>query len=139
MTKRRMTKQERLIRIELARTRAALERQNVARNLHDLHESLTPSGIFHSLFSHGSGRGRARGQVNWLAQAVALSRRYPFLITGASAALSTIGRGRRGVAWRLVLGTLAGWRLLRRVQRQVPDIGADSSPDAGPLAPRPPR
>lgn len=139
MTKRRMTKQERQIRIELARTRAALERQNVARSLHDLHESLTPSGIFQSLFSRSGGRGHSGGQVNWLAQAVALSRRYPFLITGASAALSTLGRGRRGVAWRLVLGALAGWRLLRRVQRQVPDIHPDTGPVTRPAAPRAPR
>lgn len=137
MTKRRLTKQERLIRIELARTRAALERQNVARSLHDLHESLTPSGIWQSLTSRkGQGSG---SQISWLTQAVAVSRRYPFLITGASAALSALGRGRRGMAWRLLLGTLAGWRLLQRVQRQVPDTGSDESPEAGAVTARPPR
>lgn len=138
MTNRRLTKQDRLIRIELARTRATLERQNVARSLHDLHESLTPAGIWQSLFSRRGGRGRSRGQVNWLAQAAILSRRYPFLLTGASAVLSTLGRGRRGVAWRLVLASLAGWRLLQRTQRQMPDIDTDS-PDAGTVTTRPPR
>lgn len=122
MSKRRLTRQERLIRIELARTRAALERQNVARSLHDLHESFTPAGIWQSLFSRRGGR--RSGQASWLRQAVALSRRYPFLITGLSAAVSSIGRGRRGLAWRLVLGSLAGWKLLQRVQRQVPDTDA---------------
>lgn len=139
MTKRRLTKQERLIRIELARTRAALERQNVTRSLHDLHDSLTPAGVWQSLFSRRSGKGRSRGQVNWLAHAAVLSRRYPFLLTGLSAALSSIGRGRRGVAWRLLLGTLAGWKLLQRVQRDVPDSVTDNSPGAGPVATRPPR
>ena len=134
-----MTRQERLIRIELARTRAELERQNVARSLHDLRESLTPSGVWHSLTSR-RGR-RSRGQASWLTQAVALSRRYPLLLTGASAALSSIGRGRRSVAWRLVLGTLAGWKLLQRVQRQVPDVVGtkiDSHPKTRAVARRSP-
>ena len=102
MTKRRLTKQDRLIRIELARTRAALERQNVARSLHELHESLTPSGIWHSLFSRRRTKGRSGSAMNWLSQAARLSRRYPYLLTGASAILSTLGRGRRGLVWRAV-------------------------------------
>lgn len=115
-----MSTQERLIRIELARTRAALERQNVARSLHDLHESLTPAGLWHSLFSGRSGRGSSRRKANWLPQILTLSRRYPLLVTSASAALSTIGRRRKGWVWRLGLGALASWKLLQRMQRQVP-------------------
>lgn len=138
MTKRRMTKQERLIRIELARTRATLERQNVAYSLHDLHESLTPSGIWQSVFSR-RGRQGSEGQFSWLTQAMTLSRRYPFLLTGLSAALSTIGRGRRGMAWRLLLGSLAGWKLLQRVQRNVPDPGINGDAGARRVTARSPR
>lgn len=138
MTKRRLTKQERMIRIELARTRATLERQNVAGSLHDLHEALTPSGIWHSFFSR-RGRQGSEGQVSWLTQAMTLSRRYPFLLTGLSAALGTIGRGRRGMAWRLMLGSLAGWKLLQRVQRNAPDSSPGSHADAGRITAQPPR
>ena len=139
MTNRRLTKQDRLIRIELARTRAALERQNVARSLHDLHESLTPSGIWQSLFSRRRRQSRSGSATSWLTQAARLSRRYPYLLTGASAVLSTLGRGRRGLAWRAVLGSLAGWRLLQRVQRQVPDVGDASDPGDKVVTARQPR
>lgn len=113
-----LSKQERLIRIELARTRAALERQNVAHNLHELSEALTPAALWRSLFSGGRSRRSAASGVNWLSQILALSRRYPFLLTGASAALSSLGRGRSSWIWRLGLGALAGWRMFQRVQRR---------------------
>lgn len=111
-----LSNQERLIRIELARTRAALERQNVVRSVHELHDSLTPAGLWHSLFSRRSGRGSSRRRSNWLPQILALSRRYPLLLTSASAALTTIGRRRKGWMWRLGLGALASWKLLQRIQ-----------------------
>ncbi len=115
-----MSRQERQIRIELARTRAALERQNMARALHELHDSFTPAGLWQSLFSSGSKRGTSGPRVSWVSQIFALSRRYPFLLTGVSAALSSLGRGRgrsRWV-WRLGLGALAGWRVLQGIQRR---------------------
>ena len=115
-----LSNQERLIRIELARTRAALERQNVLRSVHELQDSLTPSGLWHSLFSGRSGRGSSRRQANWLPQILSLSRRYPLLLTGASAALTTIGRRRKGWMWRLGLGALASWKLLQRMQPRSP-------------------
>lgn len=130
----KLTRQDRLIRIELARTRAALERQNVVRSLHDLRESMTPAGLWHTLVSRqGAGRSK-RGQASFLSQVLNLSRRYPFLLTGASAALSTLGRGRRGWAWRLVLGSLAGWKLLQRVQQNTPDT--DTRDAVTPRSPR---
>ena len=114
-----LSNQERLIRIELARTRAGLERQNVSVSLHDLHDSLTPAGLWHSLFSGRSGRSLAARRTNWLPQLLTLSRRYPLLLTGASAALSTIGRRRKGWMWRLGLGALASCKLLQRMQRRA--------------------
>lgn len=111
----RMTAQERVIRIELARTRAALERQDIARSLHDLHGALTPAGVWQSLSASWRRPGGQR--MNWVSQALALSSRYPFLLTSASAMLTTIGRGRRGWVWRAGLGALAGWKIVQKVQR----------------------
>lgn len=115
-----MSRQERQIRIELARTRAALERQNMTRALHELHDSFTPAGLWQSLFSSRRTRGTSARRVSWASQVVDLSRRYPFLLTGASAALSSLGRGRGRTRWlwRLGLGALAGWRVLQSVQRR---------------------
>lgn len=113
----KLSTQERLIRIELARTRAALERQNVIRSLHDVQDSLTPAGLWHSLFS-GVRLRRSRRGVNWLSQLVGVSRRYPFLLSGASAVLSTLGRGRRGLVWRVALGALAGWKIFQGMQHR---------------------
>ena len=113
----RMTEQERIVRIELARTRAALERQDAARTLHDLHESLTPAGLWHSLVSGTRSRRPGGRRINWVSQAMALSSRYPFLLTSASAVLTTIGRGRHKWVWRVGLGALAGWKVLQSLQR----------------------
>ena len=123
----RLTRQERLIRIELARTRAALERQNVSRCVHDLHEALTPAGLWQMLLS-GQRRRRAasRRYGGLLMQLFALSRRYPFLLGTASAALSSLARGRRGWLWRIGLTALAGWKVLGRVQARQPEITAST-------------
>lgn len=119
----RMTEQERIVRIELARTRAALERQDAARSLHDLHESLTPAGLWRSFVSGTRMRRSGGRRINWAAQAMALSSRYPFLLTSASAVLTTIGRGRHGWVWRVGLGAIAGWQVIQRLQR------SSTSPD----------
>lgn len=118
----RMTRQERLIRIELARTRAALERQNISRCLCDVHDALTPAGLWRTLFSGGrSRRSSSRRLSGIFTQLLSLSRRYPLLLGTASAALSSVGRGRRGLVWRIGLTALAGWKLFQRFQAQVPD------------------
>lgn len=115
-----MSSQERAVRIELARARAALERQEVARNLHELRESLTPSGLWHSVMpGSGSRRRGSRHHATPWAMIADFSQRYPFLLTGASALLSTIGRKRKGWGWRLGLGALAGWKLLQTARRKV--------------------
>lgn len=114
-----LTRQERLIRIELARTRAALERQNVTRTLHDLQDSFTPAGLWQSLFSGGGARRMSRRYASGLGQILALTRRYPFLLTSVSAVISSVGRGRKGWAWRIGLGALAGWKVLQSLQRRA--------------------
>lgn len=113
----KMSTQERTVRIELARTRAALERQDVARSLHDVHDSLTPAGLWASFFPRSGRRRRGGMRINWVTQAVSLSRRYPFLLSSASAVFSTIGRGRYGLVWRIGLGAFAGWKVIQGVQQ----------------------
>lgn len=113
----KMSAQERIVRIELARTRAALERQDVARSLHDVQDSLTPAGLWASFLSRSRRRRRAGQRINWVSQAMILSRRYPFLLSSASAVFSTIGRGRYGLVWRIALGAFAGWKVIQGVQQ----------------------
>ncbi len=118
----RMTRQERLIRIELARTRAALERQNISRCLCDVHDALTPAGLWRTLFSGRRGRRSSSRRLSGIfTQLLSLSRRYPLLLGTASAALSSVGRGRRGLVWRIGLTALAGWKLFQRFQAHVPE------------------
>lgn len=123
----RMTEQERIVRIELARTRAALERQDAARSLHDLQRSLTLTGLWRSLLSGTRGRRSAGHRVNWVSQAMTLSSRYPFLLTSASALLTTVARGRHGWVWRVGLGALTGWKVLQTVQRSRSKDNATSA------------
>lgn len=109
-----LTRQERLIRIELARTRAELERQNISRCVHELHDTMTPAGLWQMVFARSStGRRASRRYTGLLMQALTLTRRYPFLLGTASAALSRLVRGRRKWWWGIGLAGLAGWKLLQ--------------------------
>lgn len=110
----RPSSRERAIRIELARARAALERRNVAHSLCELRTDLTPAGLARG-FMAGSRRlyGQGGGS-HWLTQLLGLTRRYPLLISTASAVLG--GAARRGLAWRIGLAALAGWKILQAMQ-----------------------
>ncbi len=78
---------DRLVRIELLRARAALERDSLAARADQLCDALDPKLWFGRLTG-------ARGG-NLLLQGVSLLRRYPFL----TSALSTLLLGKR---WRLL-------------------------------------
>ncbi|WP_202411684.1 hypothetical protein [Paracandidimonas lactea] len=108
----RNTASERAVRIELARMRAALEREAVARDACKLAGALRPSAILHSMVP----RAGSRSVVDWLLRAVALTRRYPLLTSAASALLSGVGRGRgrQRWLWRVGAGLLIAWQVARK-------------------------
>ena len=96
-----MTSQERAIRIELLRARAALERQALSQQIHALGDDLRPGNLLRSMAPSGHSVG------GLLSSALNLTRRYPLLMSSASALLSSLG-GR----WvRLGALALTGWKL----------------------------
>ena len=104
---------ERIVRIELARARAAVERQRLARGVRDVSQELAPARLMAHLFprlGHGS------GLLPWLRGGVELARRYPFLVSAASAACSGLGKRRRW--WRLGVAALAGIEAARVLSRR---------------------
>src|SRR3546814_6495561 len=94
--KKPLTAGERALRIELARARAALERERLARNMRDLGHDLTPGRLAAGLFPRLA---VGANPIGWLSHAGVLARRYPMLLSVASAALSNVGRRRRW--WRV--------------------------------------
>ncbi|MEO6958983.1 MAG: hypothetical protein ABI228_01170 [Burkholderiaceae bacterium] len=99
---------ERPVRIELARARAALERQSLERGVRNLEESLRPATLFRGLLSKSVSRS---GSLGWLEQGLLLTQRYPLLASGAGALISGLGRRHRWL--RLGAGLLLGWQLAR--------------------------
>ena len=116
----RNSARERAVRIELARARAALERQAIARDARELASSLRPSALAHSAFPRLS----SRSPSQWLLDAVTLTRRYPLLASSASALLSGLGKGKRRRWWRIGAGLLLSWQLARNMNHKNDD--ADS-------------
>ncbi|MGB3289215.1 MAG: hypothetical protein WBA83_08080, partial [Burkholderiaceae bacterium] len=82
---------DRAIRIELLRARAALERQSMARGVRNLGDALTPGALLRSAFPKAA----AKSPSDWILQALALTRRYPLLASSASAILGGVGKRRR--------------------------------------------
>ncbi|MBV6304711.1 hypothetical protein KVP10_07425 [Candidimonas humi] len=95
------------LRIEILRARAALERQALRRHVAQVGAALRPSALLQAALPRllpGSGR-------SWLAEGLSLARRYPLVVSLASALLA--GK-RRGRAWvRLGAGLLLGLQALR--------------------------
>lgn len=96
-----MSAQERAVRIELLRVRASLERQTMSSQIHSLGEDLSPGNLWNSVKPSGLSMG---GVVT---SALSLSRRYPFLLSGASAVLSSFG----GRWMRIGALALGAWKL----------------------------
>jgi len=112
MTRRPFDRHERASRLELLRARAALERLSLTRSVREVGASLTPASLLREAVATVGGRGRS---VDWLLSGLGLMRRYPFLVSSASALLS--GKGSRRwvkilaaglVAWKLARGRAAG-------------------------------
>lgn len=104
------TSEERIARIELLRARAAIERHGLARSLRQVRASLSPGGLLkEALPAFAAGK----RPLDWFLQALGVARRYPFLLSGASAILT----GKRSrLRWlKLGAGALLGWQLLRKV------------------------
>ncbi|OWT61846.1 hypothetical protein [Candidimonas nitroreducens] len=104
----RNTRSRQELRIEVLRARAALERQALRRSVAQAGTELRPAALLQAALPRllpRSGRG-------WLADGLSLARRYPLLVSLASALLT--GR-RRGRTWlRLGAGLLLGlqaWRM----------------------------
>ncbi|MGO3132059.1 MAG: hypothetical protein ACTIJQ_09750 [Alcaligenes sp.] len=96
-----MSAQDRVVRIELLRVRASLERQSMSSQIHSLGDDLSPGNLWNSVKPSGLSMG---GVVT---SALSLSRRYPFLLSGASAVVSSFG----GRWMRLGALALGAWKL----------------------------
>lgn len=96
-----MSAQERAVRIELLRVRASLERQTLSSQVHSLGQDLSPGNLWNSVKPSSLSMG---GVVS---NALSLSRRYPFLLSGASALLSSLG----GRWMRIGALALGAWKL----------------------------
>jgi hypothetical protein len=104
---------ERAVRIELARARAAVERERLGRNLHDAAHEFSPARmVSHFLPSLGL----RHGPLAWLRGGAGLAGRYPLLVSIASAVISG-GGGRRRRWWRLGATLLAGVEVARLFSR----------------------
>ncbi|MCX5589804.1 hypothetical protein [Alcaligenes endophyticus] len=100
--------QNRAIRIELLRARAAVERQALCQQSQDLAQDLQPRNLLNSFTPAFT----AHNMSNWVGSAMRLSRRYPFLLSGASTVLSMFG-GR----WvKFAAAGLVGWKLFSNYQ-----------------------
>jgi len=107
-----MTPQERTVKIELLRARAALERQSMLGSVRGLSQSLKPRSLVHSMFP----RATSRSLSDWIYQAVTLTRRYPLLTSTVSAMLSSMGKKRR--LWRVAAGLLLTLHVSRAMTRR---------------------
>jgi hypothetical protein len=103
---------DRALRLELLRARAAIERQAVTQDLHELGASLTPRGLMESVFP----RSRRKSPSDLLMQAFTLSRRYPMVLSLGSALLTSAGK-RRLRWWKLAAAAAAAWQLSRGLRK----------------------
>lgn len=109
--KKTLNGEERAARIELLRARAAIERHNLANSVHELRVSLAPKTLFKEALPAFAGS----RPVDWVVSGLGLVRRYPFLLSGASAIL---GGRRSRLRWvKVAAGLLVGWQLSRHLNR----------------------
>lgn len=111
--RKRMSADERAVRIELVRARAALERRRLLRSTERLTQSSSPAELVRSfipasLQSLGSGNA---GDL--LGQAVGFARRYPMLLSSLSSLIPVFGRRKR--LMRFGVGLLLSWQIARKV------------------------
>lgn len=103
---------DRAVRIELLRSRAAIERQGIAHGLTELKASLTPRGLLESFMP----KSRRKSPTDLLMRAFTMSRRYPMVLSLGSALLSTAAR-RRMRWWKLAAGAVVAWQVSRNLRK----------------------
>lgn len=108
---------ERQVRIELLRARAAVERQELCYHTRRISACIQPENIFALLKSKFFGGVNASVGTSklgsWLDFALSSSQRYPLLLSGASALVSTVFGKKK---WRLGALALTAWRLFGTYQ-----------------------
>ena len=103
---------DRQARIELLRTRAALERETLAEQVAQAGRALGPGQLLRMALSGLGGSMKVKGDGgSWLAQALNLADRHPLLTSTLPSLLLNSARGRRIV--RAASIALAGWQLYR--------------------------
>jgi len=110
MAKKASAARLREVKIELLRARAAIERQTLHNSLHHLGQDLQPRALLRSLLPAAVSRKRP---TDWLFQGVGLMRRYPFIVSTASALLSGVRKRHRLL--RLGAGLLLSWQVARNM------------------------
>lgn len=113
MTNKTPSSRQREIQIELLRARAAIERQTLSTGLKHLGHDLQPGSLLRSLLPKSVGR---KKPSELLFQGVSLLRRYPFLISTASAVFSGVRKRKRLL--RIGAGLLLSWQLSRGLSAQ---------------------
>src|SRR3546814_5917573 len=96
------------VRIELLRARAAIQRQALGNSVRNLGHDLTPSALLKSVLPGSGGR---KGPTDWLAEGIGLIKRYPFIVSTASALFSGVRKRHRLV--RLGAGLRLNWQVAR--------------------------
>ncbi|WP_397474056.1 hypothetical protein [Pusillimonas sp.] len=103
------------VKIELLRARAAIERQTLGNSFRRLGQDLKPSALLRGLLPASVSRKRP---TDWMFQGLNLVRRYPFIVSTASALLSGVRKRHRLL--RLGAGLLLSWQVAR-------NMGGDSN------------
>jgi len=98
------------VKIELLRARAAIERQTLGNSLRHLGQDLKPAALVRGLLPASVS---SKKPTDWLFQGVRLARRYPFILSTASALLS--GVRKRHPLLRLGAGLLLSWQVARNM------------------------
>ncbi len=98
------------VKIELLRARAAIERQTLQNSLRHVGRDLQPGALLRSFLPASVSR---RRPSDWLFQGLGMLRRYPFIVSTASALLS--GVRKRNRLLRLGAGLLLSWQVARNM------------------------
>lgn len=98
------------VKIELLRARAAIERQTLGSSVRHLAQDIKPSSLLRSLLPASFSRKRP---TDWVFQGLSLMRRYPFIVSTASALLSGVRKRHRLL--RLGAGLLLSWQVARNM------------------------
>ncbi|GAA5089274.1 MULTISPECIES: hypothetical protein [Paenalcaligenes] len=113
------TEINRLVRIELLRARAELERREACYLAREISSSLQPEhllGMVKGQFTQGLSASFGAGSKagGWLDFVLSLGKRYPLVVSGLSALAGTVVGKKK---WRLGALAMTGWRLFSAYQK----------------------